>query len=115
MIGKVAQVRSPHRPIFMYAIILGLVAGVALSLEPRNISRWSDYQAIRLGMDQKEAVAIVEVGGKSFSGCGLFHYENRDTVCRFEDPWRGYVINFATDSKQVNRKYFFFKRNLHIL
>ena len=92
------------------AALAGLVTGVALSIEPRDLTRWPEYQAIRVGMEQDQVVAIVDASDKSHSGCGVHHGESRDAVCRFEDPWRGYTINFDPDTKRVNRKAFFFKR-----
>ena len=111
MIDAVTSSRqSRSRPIFWYAVLFGMVLGIVLSLEPSELSRWPDYESIRLGMAQDQVLALVDSSDKSLTGCGAHHAENRDSVCRFEDPWRGYAINFDLTTKRVNRKHFYFKR-----
>src|SRR5205085_2307642 len=95
---------------FPYAVLLGIIIGVVWGLQPADLSRWNEYQAIRLATTREEVVSRVDSSEKSRSGCGAFTSENRESVCRFEDPWRGYVINFDPATKLVNRKYFYFKR-----
>ncbi len=93
-----------------YAVLLGLVGGIIWGVQPVGLSRWRLYQAISLGLSRDDAVALVESSENSLSACGAYRWENRDSVCRFEDPWRGYVINFDPNTKLVNRKYYYFKR-----
>jgi hypothetical protein len=103
--------RSPSwRALFCYALLCGLIAGIVWSLEPSQMSRWHEYELIELGTPQQEAIALVESTEKSQSGCGALHTDNRELVCRFEDPWRSYVIHFDPKSKQVILKHFHFKR-----
>ena len=99
-----------HYSAFAYAVLLGSILGVIWSLQPADLSRWNEYQAIRLAMGREEVISRVDSSDKSRSGCGAFNAESRESVCRFEDPWRGYVINFDPSTKQVNRKHFYFKR-----
>lgn len=100
----------PLRSLFCYAVLCGLIAGIIWSWEPAQMSRWSEYESIELGAPQQEAIALVETTDKSQSGCGNFRTDNRNSVCRFEDPWRSYVINFDPTSHQVILKRFNFKR-----
>jgi len=95
--------------LFCYAALLGLALGLLWSIEPTELSRWPQYRAIGLGMPREQAISLVESYSKSRAGCGAYHWESRDSVCRFEDPWRGYVINFDPNTKLVNRRYFYFK------
>lgn len=99
-----------RRPIVVYAILAGAMAGVLWGIEPSDLSRRHEYDAIRLWMPQQEAVSLIENSSPGYASCGALHYEGRDSVCRFEDPWRGYVINFDPNTKLVNRKRFYFKR-----
>jgi hypothetical protein len=101
---------SSWRALFCYALLCGLVAGIVWSLEPSQMSRWHEYELIELGTPQQEAMALIESTDKSQSGCGTLHTDNRELVCRFEDPWRSYVINFDPKSKLVIAKHFNFKR-----
>src|SRR5882724_6625176 len=93
-----------------YALLFGSIAGIIWSWEPAQMSRWSEYESIELGTSQQEAIALVELTDKSQSGCGTFHTDHRELVCRFEDPWRSYVINFDPTGKTVIFKRFNFKR-----
>jgi hypothetical protein len=105
-----ARGSSSWRSLFCYALSCGLIAGIVWSLEPSQVSRWHEYELIELGTPQQEAITIVESTDKSQNGCGAFHSENRELICRFEDPWRSYVIGFDPASKQVALKRFNFKR-----
>jgi hypothetical protein len=105
--GKLGGSRCP---MLVYAVLAGSLAGILWGIEPPELSRWHEYEAIRLWMPQQEAVNLVENSSPGYAGCGTLHYEGRDSVCRFEDPWRGYIINFNPDTKLVSRKRFYFKR-----
>jgi len=110
IVADAGKQQSQGRPIFTYAIAVGVIAGMLWGIEPPERSRFHDYETIRLGMPRQEAVNIVESPQAGLVGCGTLHYENRDSVCRFDDPWREYTINFNPDTGVVNRKRFFFKR-----
>ena len=98
-----------HR-VFLIAIVFGLVLGVVLSLEPRERSRWLDYESIPLGMTRDQVRTQLDSSDKSQTGCGSQRFESQEAVCRFEDPWRGYVIYFDPTTRSVKRKRFYFKR-----
>jgi len=89
---------------------LGVVVGLIWGMEPIQLSRWKLYQAISLGSPRDKAVLLVDSSDNSLSGCGAFRSESKDSVCRFEDAWRGYVINFDSNTGLVNRKSYYFKR-----
>jgi hypothetical protein len=105
--GKSEHVR---RPILVYAMLVGALAGILWGIEPADLSRWHDFEAIHLGMPRDEVLSVVENKNLPNAVCGAFHYENRDSVCRFDDPWREYVINFNPSTGTVNRKRFYFRR-----
>jgi hypothetical protein len=67
----------------------------------------ANYEKISLGMSRQQATEVVE--GSAWAGCGAYHSENRETVCRFEDAWRGYRIDFDPGTKLVVRKHFHLK------
>jgi hypothetical protein len=92
-----------RRPIFLYAILAGTMLGIVWGVEPAGLSRWDEYEAIRLWMPRQEAVRLVENSSPGYASCGALHSEAQDSVCRFEDPWRGYVINFDPNAKLVDR------------
>ena len=107
---KVRSRKSSHGcSVFCYAALIGVVAGFALNSEPSELSRWHEYASINIGMTQEQVVTMVDSSSKSQTGCGAHHAENRESVCRFEDPWRGYAIGFDPVTKLVNRKRFYFK------
>jgi hypothetical protein len=85
-----------------------------MSLEPSDLSRWHDYESIRLGMEQEAVQILIDSSDKSRAGCGAHRSESRNSVCRFEDPWRGYTIGFDPATKRVNQKQFYFKRTYRI-
>ena len=100
----VARRICSSRLLLGYALLVGSIAGIAWSVEPSQVSRWQEYELIELGTPRQEAVAIVESSERSQSGCGALHFENRETICRFEDPWRSYVINFDPTTNRVGMK-----------
>jgi len=102
--------RSLLNRVFLVAIIFGLILGLAFSLEPAQRSRWTDFESIPLGMTRDQVRTQVDSSDKSQTGCGSHRFESQEAVCRFEDPWRSYVIGFDLTTKTVNRKHFYFKR-----
>ena len=98
------------RLLLSYALLGGAIAGIGWSVEPPQLSRWQEYESIELGASRQEAIAIVESSETSQSGCGAIHSENTETVCRFEDPWRSYVVKFNPETSRVVFKRFNFKR-----
>jgi hypothetical protein len=102
--------RSLAHRVFPVAIILGFVLGVVLSLEPQQRSRWVDFESISLGMTRDQVRTQIDSSDKSQTGCGSHRFESQEAVCRFEDPWRSYLIGFDLTTKNVNRKHFYFKR-----
>jgi hypothetical protein len=96
--------------LFWYATIVGIALGVTLSLQPWELSRWHQYKLIALGMPREQVVIVIDSSEQSRTGCGVFRSERTDSICRFEDPWREYVINFDPTTGRVNRKYFYFRR-----
>lgn len=111
MYNPVTAVRQSlsHR-VFCYATVLGMALGIILSLPPWELSRWHEYKSIPLGMSREQVLVVLDSSDKSRTGCGLFRSERIDSVCRFEDPWREYVIDFDPTTGRVNRKYFYFRR-----
>jgi hypothetical protein len=104
--GRLLRTRSA----FWCAVVFGMAIGIAWSVEPSELSAWRDYESIPLGMERELVFARLASSDVFHSGCGAYHFESRDSVCRFEDPWRAYVIGFDPTTKRVNRRYFYFKR-----
>lgn len=98
-----------YRSTFCYAVLVGALLGTIWGIESLRPSRWNLYQAISLGESREEVVSRVDSFNSSTVGCGVRRGENAESVCRFEDVWRGYTINFDPTTQLVNRKRFYFR------
>jgi len=84
--GQPSVIKPSIQAALCCSILLGLIVGIALSLEPAELSRWQEFQSVRVGMTKDEVLAVVDSSDKSQSGCGTHQGENHETVCRFDDP-----------------------------